>query len=92
MNKRTTVRALTEGAIMVAIAQILSYIKLWEMPWGGSIVLAMVPIILYAVRWGLGKGLLAAFAFSVLQFVFDGLQSFIIICKRDMTDSFCCFL
>ena len=41
------------------------------MPWGGSVVLAMVPIILYAVRWGLGKGLLAAFAFGVLQFAFD---------------------
>ena len=72
MNKRTPLRALTEGAVMVAIAQVLSLIKLWEMPWGGSVVLAMVPIILYAVRWGLGKGLLAAFAFGVLQFAFDG--------------------
>ena len=65
-------RSLCEGAVMVAIAQILSYIKLWEMPWGGSIVLAMVPIILYAVRWGLGSGLLAGFVFGVLQFMFDG--------------------
>ena len=72
MNKRTPLRALTEGAVMVAIAQVLSLLKLWEMPWGGSVVLAMVPIILYAVRWGLGQGLLAAFAFGVLQFVFDG--------------------
>lgn len=65
-------RRLCEGAIMVAIAQILSYIKLWEMPWGGSIVLAMVPIILFSVRWGLGSGLLAGFVFGVLQFMFDG--------------------
>ena len=65
-------RALCEGAIMVAVAQILSFIKLWEMPWGGSVVLAMVPIILYAVRWGFGPGLLASFVFGVLQFVFDG--------------------
>ena len=57
---------------MVAIAQVLSFIKLWEMPWGGSVVLAMVPIILYAVRWGLGRGLLAAFVFGVLQFMYDG--------------------
>jgi thiamine transporter len=42
------------------------------MPWGGSVVLAMVPIILYAVRWGLGSGLIAGFAFGVLQFMFDG--------------------
>ena len=69
---KNNLRRLCEGAIMVAIAQILSYIKLWEMPWGGSVVLAMVPIILYSVRWGLGKGLLAGFVFGVLQFMFDG--------------------
>lgn len=72
MKKNTPLRALCEGAVMVAIAQILSYIKLWEMPWGGSVVLAMVPIILFAVRWGLGHGLLAGFAFGILQFMFDG--------------------
>ena len=69
---KSNLRSLCEGAIMVTIAQILSYIKLWEMPWGGSIVLSMVPIILYAVRWGLGSGLLAGFVFGVLQFMFDG--------------------
>ena len=69
---KNNLRRPCEGAIMVAIAQILSYIKLWEMPWGGSIVLAMVPIILFSVRWGLGSGLLAGFVFGVLQFMFDG--------------------
>ncbi len=72
MTKKMTLRALCEGAIMVAIAQILSYIKLWDMPWGGSVTLAMVPMILFAVRWGLGSGLLAGFALGVLQFAFDG--------------------
>lgn len=73
MNKsKLTLRALTEGAILIAAAQVLSYLKLWRMPWGGSITLAMVPIILYAVRWGLGPGLLAGFVYGVLQFMFDG--------------------
>lgn len=67
-----TVRALVEGALMVAAAQILSLIKLWEMPWGGSVVLAMVPLVLYGVRWGLKEGLIAGFVFGVLQFMFDG--------------------
>ncbi len=71
-NQKSSLRALTEGAVMVALAQILSYIKLWQMPWGGSVVLAMVPIILYAVRWGLAKGLVASFALGCLQFMFDG--------------------
>lgn len=72
MNSRTRIRMLCEGALMVAAAQILSLIKLWEMPWGGSVVLAMVPLILFAVRWGTAPGLMASFVFGVLQFMFDG--------------------
>ncbi len=71
-QSKLTLRSLTEGAIMVAVAQILSMIKLWEMPWGGSITLAMVPLLLFSVRWGLAPGLLASFVFGVLQFTFDG--------------------
>ena len=71
MNHRK-LRSLCEGALLVAAAQILSYIKLWEMPWGGSVVLSMIPLVLYAVRWGLGSGLLVGFAYGVLQFLFDG--------------------
>ena len=70
--KNQKLRALVEGAVFIAVAQILSMIKLWEMPWGGSVVLAMVPLILYSVRWGLGSGLAACFVFGVLQFTFDG--------------------
>ncbi len=66
------IRALCEGAIMVALAQILSYIKLYELPNGGSLTPAMFPILFYALRWGLGKGLLAAFVFGTLQLIFDG--------------------
>ncbi len=72
MKKNLTLRALTEGALFVAVAEVLSFIKLWEMPWGGSVVLSMIPLVLYAVRWGLGPGLLAGFVFGVLQFTFDG--------------------
>ena len=70
--KNQKLRALVEGALFIAVAQILSMIKLWEMPWGGSVVLAMVPLVLYSVRWGLGSGLAACFVFGVLQFTFDG--------------------
>ena len=72
MNSRNRIRMLTEGALMIAAAQILSMIKLWEMPWGGSVVLAMVPLVLFAVRRGLGAGLMAGFVFGVLQFIMDG--------------------
>lgn len=66
------VRALCEGALMVALAQALSYVKLYELPNGGSLTPAMFPILFFAVRWGLGKGLLASFSFGLLQLMFDG--------------------
>lgn len=72
MNDHMKLRSLCEGAVLIAVAQVLSYLKLWEMPWGGSVVLSMVPIVLYAVRWGLGRGLLAGFVFGALQFLLDG--------------------
>ena len=65
-------RALCEGAIMVALAQILAYLKLYELPQGGSITLAMVPIFFFAVRWGWKKGLGCAFVFGLLQLLLDG--------------------
>lgn len=71
-NSHLRVRALCEGAILIAIAQILSYIKFLELPNGGSLTLAMFPILLFAVRWGLGKGLLAGFVFGILQLTLDG--------------------
>ena len=71
-NTHLALRCLVEGAIMVALAQALSYLKLWRMPWGGSVTLAMIPIVLYAVRWGVGPGLMAGFVLGVLQFLLDG--------------------
>ena len=69
---RTRTRMLCDGAIMVALAQILSYIKIMELPNGGSLTPAMFPILLFAVRWGLKDGLLAGFVFGLLQLIFDG--------------------
>ena len=66
------IRALTEGAMLVAAAQVLRLLQLYEFPQGGAGTAAMVPVLLYAVRWGLGRGLLAGFAFGTLQLIFDG--------------------
>ena len=71
-RRKNTTRMLCEGAIMVALAQILSYIKLMELPNGGSLTPAMFPILLFALRWGLKDGLLAGFVFGLLQLIFDG--------------------
>ena len=65
-------RALCEGAIFVALAQVLGYIKLFELPQGGSVGIGMLPIFIYCARWGFGPGMLASIAYSVLQLLLDG--------------------
>lgn len=73
-STRTTTRRLTEGGICIALALVLSYIKI---PigvsfggFGGSINLVMLPLILFAVRWGAGWGVLAGLAFGTLKYIF----------------------
>lgn len=61
-----------EGALMIALAEILSFLPLYKMPWGGSIDLAMLPIFLFCARWGFGPGMLASVAHAVLQTLFEG--------------------
>lgn len=74
MNTKThlQLRMLCEGAVMLALAQILSYVKQAEAPNGGSVTAAMFPIFLFAIRWGLGPGLSVGFLFGLLQLMFDG--------------------
>lgn len=67
-----TTRMLCEGAVLIAAAQVLSFVKLYELPNGGSLTLAMFPILLFAVRWGFGAGIMGGFVFGALQFMFDG--------------------
>ena len=72
-NKRhLRIRSLTEGAMLVAAAQVLGFLKLYEFPQGGSVTAAMFPILMDAVRWGVGRGVLAGFLFGSLQLIFDG--------------------
>ena len=53
--KNNKTRTLCEAAIFIAMAEILSFIKLYEFPNGGSVTLEMLPIILFAVRYGCGE-------------------------------------
>lgn len=66
--RNSKIRTLVECAILVALATVLSLIKIWEMPLGGSITpLSMLPIcligFLHGPKWGFG----AAFVYSVFQ-------------------------
>ena len=70
--KNQKLRTLTEGAILMAMAEILSLLPFYRFPWGGSIDIAMLPIILYCVRWGFGPGMVAATAHAVIQTLLEG--------------------
>ena len=74
--KNQKLRCLCEGAVCVALSLVLSYLKI---PigagfggWGGSIDLVMIPLIVYAVHWGLGWGLGAGLVFGTLKFFLAG--------------------
>ena len=66
--KQQRIRALTESAIMIAMATILSLFKLYELPWGGSVTLAsMLPLVIIGYRHGLKWGMLSSLVYSLLQ-------------------------
>ena len=72
VNWHYRLRVLTEGAILIALAEILSFLPLYKLPWGGSIDLAMLPILLFCCRWGFGPGMLVSCAHAILQTLFEG--------------------
>lgn len=59
---------LIEGAIMLALASVLSRIKVFELPWGGAVtLLSMLPVCLFSVHYGIKKGLMVSFLYSLIQ-------------------------
>ena len=69
------VRALCEGAILLALALVLNVLSkaiFANLPQGGSISLAMFPLLLIAHRWGWCRGLLAGFCYGLLDMLLDG--------------------
>ncbi|MBR0208256.1 MAG: energy-coupled thiamine transporter ThiT [Oscillospiraceae bacterium] len=70
--KNKKLRALTEGAVMLAVGLVLNSVPIFRLPNGGSIDLGMIPIFLFALRWGLGWGLLEGFLFGLIQIFIEG--------------------
>lgn len=67
---KQNVRSLVYGAAAMAMAFVLSYIKLFSMPAGGSVTLcSMLPLLIYAHMFGWKKGLLCSLAYGLLQFI-----------------------
>ncbi len=61
---KTRLLAMVEGALMVALSVVLDLLPLPSWPQGGSITVAMIPLVYYSYRrgtkWGLMAGLIGA--------------------------------
>lgn len=67
-----TARRLAYAGICIAVAFVLSCIKMFRMPQGGSVTpAAMMPLILFALAFGPGQGLVVGCAFGLLQLIED---------------------
>ncbi len=82
---------LTFGAMCVALSFILSYIKLFEMPQGGSVTAAsMLPILLFAFVAGPRAGFIAGTTYGFLQFIQSGYAAHWISIILDYPLAFAC--
>lgn len=70
MSERTF--RLVISAVMVALAVVLSLVKIFELPLGGSVTLcSMLPVMLIGYRYGPKWGLLTGFVYAVIQLLLD---------------------
>ena len=67
-KKSKPIVRITESAMMIAIATLLSMAKLLDMPYGGSVTMAsMLPLVIVAYRHGTGWGLLTGLTYGAVQ-------------------------
>lgn len=69
MSRNSKTRILVEGAMLIALATVLSYLKIFEMPFGGSITLEMLPLVIMGLRRGPKWGCLTGFVHGLLQMI-----------------------
>ncbi len=61
-----------EGALMVALAFILGWTKIFQAPYGGTVTLgSMIPVLFFAARRGVVPGFVAGAAQGLLQIIIE---------------------
>lgn len=73
MRQHQYTRMLIEGGVMVGLAYVLNLIKVFDLPQGGSVTAgSMIPILIFAYRWGAKSGILAGVVFGLMQLFLGG--------------------
>lgn len=72
MKTKTVLLTMVEAAIMIALAVVLSFVKVWSMPQGGTISLTMLPLFLLAYRRGAATGIISGIIYGLLSLMLDG--------------------
>lgn len=70
-QKSTVITQMVTSAMLIALAAVLSLIKIWQMPLGGSVtLLSMLPIVVISIRYGIKQGFFCSFLYSLVQIAF----------------------
>lgn len=70
--KNKKIQMIAEGGLCLGLALALSYWKIPVVALGGSIDFVMIPLIVFAFRWGAGWGVGLGLAFGTLKFFLAG--------------------
>lgn len=87
-RKTMATKELVYCAAAIALAFMASYIRVFKMPWGGSVTLcSMLFICLVGYWYGVKTGVMAGLAYGILQFlqepyVLSGFQVCATMCSR----------
>ena len=65
-------RIMTECAVAIALTVICSFIKVWEMPQGGSVALTMIPLLIISYRRGIFAGCVSGALYGLISMLFAG--------------------
>ena len=69
-KKKLTTRQLVFCAVAIALAFITSYLKIFKLPWGGSVTLcSMLFIVLIGYWYGIKVGILTGLVYGIFQFL-----------------------
>ena len=91
-KSKFSVKTVTFAGVSIALAFVLSFVKLYHLPWGGSVtLLSMFFVAFVGYLYGPGVGFAAAFVYSILQFIQGGGGSYMLSPLQVMCDYFLAF-